>query len=291
MTSADSALYREMYRRLYMTRPLSLGLSKGLITVALLPALLALALVRLSAFCFFNAAYLVLPRYLWRRLLRSDALHRLILFLTMGIFLRAPGFDGGSGSRSRLIVMNHHGVQDIFLFPLFARMGVTRLVVSFSPEFYKRMRRWIFFCDHDFAIVSALERRKIVRAGPDDVTMVFPEGAGKKGPFVLKFQPAMFRLYGEVAPVAVSFRSAIPLLDAYGVDLPWHKCACFLLLILTPWTVVTVRQIPPLRIDRRYPVEAAGRCRDLIAKAAGYCTLDFLFEQSVFDACVAPSRR
>jgi hypothetical protein len=291
MTAADSPVFSEMYRRLYLTRPLSMGLPKVLLTLALLPVLLALAISRLLIFCLFNAAYLVLPGDLWRSLLRPLWLYRLILFLTVGIVFRTPGFDEGPGAPRRLVVMNHHGVQDVFLFHLFRRMGVTRLVASYAPDFYARMRRWIFFFDHDFHVVSVLERRKLVRASPDDVTMVFPEGAGKKGPFVLNFQPAIFRLYDEVAPFAVSVRFAIPLMDAYGVDLPWHKCACFLLLILTPWTVVTVRQIPPLRIDRRHPIEAAGRCRDLIAKAAGYCTLDLLFEQSVFDACVDPLRR
>jgi len=103
---------------------------------------------------------------------------------------------------------------------------------------------------------------------------------------VLKFQPAIFRLYNEAAPFAVSFKFAIPLLDAYGVDLPWHKFACFLLLILTPWTVLTVRELPPLRFDRGDPVQAAERCRDAIAKAAGYRALDFLFEKRLFDVFV-----
>jgi hypothetical protein len=291
MTSADSASCREMYQRLYMTRPLSIGLPKVLLTLTLLPALFALAWVRLLNFWLFNAAYLVLPRALWRGLLRSDWLHRPILFLTTGIVFRTPGFHGDAGSSRRLVVMNHHGVQDVFLFQFFQRIGVTRLVVSYTPDFYARMRRWVFFCDHDFDIVSVLKRRELVRAGPHDVTMVFPEGAGKKGPFVLKFQPAMFRLHGEVAPFAVSFKQAIPLLDAYGVDLPWHKFACFLLLILSPWTVVTVRQLPPLRFDRRNPAEASVRCRDVIANAAGYCALDLLFDQGAFDACVDSSVR
>lgn len=187
--------------------------------------------------------------------------------------------------------MNHHGSQDIVLFHFFQRIGVTRLVVSYTPDFYARMRRWFFFVDHDFDVVPVLQRRELVRVGPHDVTMVFPEGAGKKGPFVLRFQPAMFRLHGEVAPFAVSFKYAIPLVDAYGVDLPWPKCACMLLLILTPWTVITVRELPTLRVDRRNLAEASLRCRDLIAKAAGYCALDLLFDQAVFDACVDSSVR
>jgi len=174
MTSVDWAACREMYRRLYMTRPLSIGLPKVLLTLTLLPALLALAFFRLLAFCLFNAAYLLVPRSLWRSLLRSEWLYRLMLFLTVGIIFRSPGFDDGPSLPRRLVVMNHHGVQDVFLFQLFQRMGVTRLVVSYAPDFYARMRRWVFFFDHDFDVVSVLDRRKILRAGLDEVTMVFP---------------------------------------------------------------------------------------------------------------------
>jgi hypothetical protein len=287
--AADSPRAAETYTRLYRTRPTSLGLPMLLVTLALLPVLLVLACIRLLTFLLINGAYLVLPRNRWRRFLKLEWLNRLILFLCTGIIFRAPGFDGASGSCRRLVVMNHHGVQDVFLFHFLGRLGVTRLVVSYGPQFYARMRRWVFFFDHEFDLVPVSQGRKTISAGADGVTMVFPEGAGKKGPFVLNFQPSIFWLHEEVEPFAVSFKWAIPLVDAYGVDLPWHRSVCFLLLILTPWTVVTVRQLPPFRFDRSQPFKASEQCRDLIAKAAGYQAIDFLFDQRGFDACMGAS--
>lgn len=286
MTSTDTVPDGEMYRRLYMTRPLSMGLPRVLLTLALLPALSVLALVRLLFFCFFNTAYLVLPARARRLLFGSEWLYRLVLFLTVGIVFRAPSFRADNRPRKRLVVMNHHGVQDIFLFRFIQRLGATRLVVSYEPAYYARVRRWFFFFDHDFDIVSVAQRRKIINTGPNEVTMAFPEGAGKKGPFVLSFQPALFRLHEEVSPFAVSFKPAIPLMEAYGVDLPWHKSMCFVLLVLTPWTVVTVRQLPTIAYDRDRPSEAAEKCRELIAKATGYRALNFFFDQRAFDACL-----
>jgi len=290
MTALPRLADIEMYQRLYKTRPLSMGLPRLLLTSVLLPLLVALGGIRILFFCLFNAVYLALPARAWRLLTRPEWLYRLILFLTVGIIFRTPGFHPSAGRRQRLVVMNHHGVQDIFLFHFIEQVGVSRLVVSYPPAFYAWARRWFFFFDHDFEIVSAAQRRKIFSAGADDVTMVFPEGAGKKGPFVLAFQPAVFRIHAQVDPFAVSYSSAFALLDTYGVDLPWHKTVCFVLMIITPWTVVTARQLPTVRTDRDHPQDTANRCRQMIAAAAGYQMVDLLFDQRAFDACVGQPR-
>ncbi len=289
MTSTQPPAAYEVYRRLYGTRPLSLDLPKLLCMLLLLPALMALAGGRILIFLVFNAAYLLMPRRCWRAVVAPSWVWQLILLLSFGIIFRTPAFDQARALRRRLVVMNHHGVQDVFLFHFLQRIGVTRLVVSYPPEFYAQMRRRFFFFDHDFEVIATSQRRKIVSGGPGDVTMVFPEGAGKKGPYLLQFQSAIFRLHEEVAPFAVSNQFAIPLLDFYGVDLPGHKWVCFLLLILTPWTVIAVQQLKPFRFDRAQPEKAAQECRNLIKRAIGYQEIDLLFDQKTFDTFIGVS--
>jgi hypothetical protein len=142
MTALPRLADIEMYQRLYKTRPLSLGLPRLLLTSVLLPLLLALGGIRILFFCLFNAVYLALPARAWRLLTRPEWLYRLILFLTVGIIFRTPGFHPSAGRRQRLVVMNHHGVQDIFLFHFIEQVGVSRLVVSYPPAFYAWARRW-----------------------------------------------------------------------------------------------------------------------------------------------------
>jgi hypothetical protein len=278
-----------IYRAMFMARPSWLPLRDRVLVIVLSPALFPLALIRLLLFLLVNSIYLLVPRRTWRWMLRPAWVYRAILLTTVGIVLRTPGWSDRSPAGAHWVVMNHHGVQDVFLFDFMGRIGVTRLLVSYDPQFYARIRRWIFFFDHAFQVVSVKNRRAIVAARETGVTMVFPEGAGKKVPVVFSFQPAVFRIGQPIAPYAVSFRYAIPLVNAYGVDLPWHKVMAFLLFLVTPWTILTIRRKPIVAAESGGGGAAAALCRDMIADASGYQALDFHFDQAAFVQCVGSS--
>lgn len=275
-----------IYQKMFKTRPSQLGSRIWLWTAVLAPFLIVLTASRLLMFLVFNLIFVLCPGRYRDLLFRSDWVYRTVLFLTTGLIVQQEMPLHWRPASSSLFVINHHGVCDIFLLAAFERLGVTSLVVSYPADFYARLGRWFFFFYTRCEILNASQQRLIVERARRGHLAVFPEGAGKKAPVIFSFHPGLFRFVDWVEPCAVSYRFALPYLNAYGVDLPWHKSVAALLLMLTPWTVLTIRLLPPLACSRDTYREVARTSRDLIARAAGYEVVDFLFDQATFDACV-----
>ncbi|MFO0699492.1 MAG: hypothetical protein U0236_09700 [Nitrospira sp.] len=286
---------RNTYRRLYQTRPWQIGSTRIAVGLLLSPILLPLAVSRVLFFILFNGLFLLLPPGRRGFVPRAGLLCRIAMFLSCGIIYRTNFPLGGSRvdrggedeTRGRqLVVFNHHGVCDIFLFPLFNQLGIASLIVSYPVDYYRTMRRWVFFFDHTFDLIHHTQVRRMILAARTSSLALFPEGAGKKGRGVLHFNPALYALYSRVQPYSVRMSYALPLYDYYGTDLPLYKVACYVCLAVSPWTIFNIERLPPIDYGRNDWASAAEASRRAIAQSANEPLLGMMFDQQDYDRYV-----
>ena len=286
---------KDTYRRLYKTRPWCMGSVRIAVTLLLSPILIILALNRAVLFILFNSLFLLMPSSKWHRFTRSGLPYRIALFLSCGVIYRtnfplSSGHiehgDGAEPTVRELIVCNHHGVCDIFLFYIFNHIGVSGIVVSYPVEYYRTMRRWVFFFDHAFPPIHHKNVRQLIHTAKHASLMLFPEGAGKKGRGVLLFNPAIYTLYSRVQPYSVRIDYALPFYDYYGVDLPLYKFASYLCIAINPWTIFTIERLPPINYRRDEWKSATEESRLAIAQSANEPLIDLMFDQSDYDRYV-----
>jgi hypothetical protein len=286
---------QDTYRRLYRTRPWRMGSTRIAAVLLLSPILIPLAFSRAAFFLLFNGLFLIMPAD-WRRLFtRSGLPYRIALFLSCGVLYRTNfplgggqvdhGLEKGPTDR-KLIVFNHHGVCDIFLFYVFNQIGVSGIVVSYPVDYYRTLRQWIFFFDHAFQPIHRADVRTIVRTAKHTSLMLFPEGAGKKGCGVLLFNPAIYSLYSRVQAYSVRIDYALPFYDYYGVDLPLYKFACYVCVAINPWTIFTIERLPPIDYSSDEWTSAAADSRRAIARSAHEPLIDMMFDQGDYDRYV-----
>lgn len=286
----------DTYRRLYKTRPWGIGWTRTAVTLLLSPILIPLALSRALLFILFNSLFLLMPPGWRHRFTRSGLPYRIALFLSCGVLYRT-NFPLGAGpvdhgrdnepTGRKLIVFNHHGVCDVFLFYLFNHIGVSSLVVSYPVDYYRTMHQWVFFFDHAFHPIHHNDARQIAQTAKRTSLLLFPEGAGKKGRGVLRFNPAIYRLYSRVQPYSVRIDYALPFYDYYGLDLPLYKVACYLCIAANPWTIFTIERLTPLTYGKDEWKSAAADSRLAIAQSAHEPLIELLFNQSDYDRYVS----
>lgn len=286
---------KDTYRRLYKTRPWCMGSVRIAVTLLLSPILITLALNRAVLFILFNSLFLLMPSSWWHRFTRSGLPYRIALFLSCGVIYRTnfplssehiEHGDGEEPTVRELIVFNHHGVCDIFLFYIFNHIGVSGIIVSYPVEYYRTMRRWVFFFDHAFLPIHRQNVRQIIRAAQRTSLLLFPEGAGKKGRGVLRFNPALYKLYSRVQPYSVRIDYALPFYDYYGLDLPLYKIACYVCIAINPWTIFTIESLPPINYTRDEWNSATEESRSAIALSANEPLIDLMFDQRDYDRYV-----
>jgi 1-acyl-sn-glycerol-3-phosphate acyltransferase len=286
---------QDTYRRLYKTRPWRIGWTRIATTLLLSPFLISLALSRTVFFILFNSLFLLMPPD-WRRLFtRSGLPYQIVIFLSCGVIYRT-NFPLGGGcvdhgrereaTRRELIVFNHHGVCDIFLFYIFNQIGASGLVVSYPVYYYCKMQQWVFLFDHAFLPIHRQNVRQIIRAAQRTSLLLFPEGAGKKGHGVLRFNPALYKLYSRVQPYSVRIDYALPFYDYYGLDLPLYKIACYVCIAINPWTIFTIESLPPINYTRDEWKSATEESRSAIAQSANEPLIDLMFDQRDYDRYV-----
>jgi len=118
------------------------------------------------------------------------------------------------------------------------------------------------------------------------MTLAFPEVCGKQAPVVFTFRPELFWLFHEIRPIAISFRFALPLCLFYGEDLPLSQQITILLMMLSPWTIMTVKELPLMQSSQDSYRKVAVAARNEIVTATGYEAIDFQFDWKGYEKYV-----